>query len=182
MDKRGQEGMLPSQGLALVKMLIAIILVLIVFGMVATACNFLRTVGLDSGTEKTFDSIVQRIIVMSQVDYEGKIEEYPLAFVGDDLAIIGFNINQDSISIAGVEIKRPFECGESKKLSCLTLCSFEETNSCSGEALLKSAVLGTTEIKSKDIQNGGFYIVGERKGTIEVEKDADLLYVKLIES
>ena len=114
----------------------------------------------------------------------GEEGKYHLAFIGNDLAIVGFDVNQGSIIIEGNQVvNRPFECGEPTEKSCLAICAFKDINknSCSGKSLLRSKVLGGVKISSSRI--AGVLIRGEvKRGTISVERKEDTLYISLIKS
>ncbi|MBS3145947.1 hypothetical protein J4414_04050 [Candidatus Woesearchaeota archaeon] len=201
MDKRGQEGIPVLQAYSVVKMIIAVVVVLIIIGIVATACNFIQTFGLDSGTEKTFDSLVSNINRISKEDYKGASKvEIPGGFVGADLAIVGFDIGQNSIGDPGIfgddTVNRPFECGEASNFSCLVICGFgDEVNefSCSGDKLIggKVAVFKNVMLKSKSNPDKvGFVLIrgednsGKNRGIqhLTIEKADNILYIDVSEA
>lgn len=183
MNKRGQESIPVLQGYALVKVIIAIVLVLIVIGIVAVSCSFIETFNLDSGTKRTFDSIVQKINLMSNEDYKGEKEEIPIAFIKADLAIVGFSLNKKSILVEEDVVNRPFECGEISRQSCLAICVFDDVgeNSCTGERLLGKAIFNDIELDSKSFKEG-ILIEGKIQGTINIEKEEDTFFVDIVKS
>jgi len=200
MNKRGQESIPVLQAFSVVKMIIGVVVVLIIIGIVVTACSFIQTFSLDSGTEKTFDSLVKNINLMSKEDYAGSnIIQISNGFVGADLAIVGFDIGKSNVlDVVGVDeiVNRPFECGDSSKESCLVICAFGddvEADSCIGDKIVggKVAVFEGINLvvrrnndELKDVIIRGEGLAGANKGLqpLVLEKSDNTIYIDILEA
>lgn len=117
----------------------------IIIGLIA-GCYKIYTLTLpsiDSGTEKSFNQLTELITLMSKENYDGENPQFLQTFyVAPNLALVSFNKNKETLiakdTLFESNIKRPYQCGNTKSKSCLAICYFGENidpSSCNGEYL-----------------------------------------------
>lgn len=131
---------------------------------------------IDSGTEKSFNQLIETIELMSKENYDGENPVFLQTFyIAPNLALVGFDKDKDIRNVKDTtvtsDIKRPYQCGNTEVNSCLTVCYFGENidkDSCSGEYLklvkpLKIDSLGNVLIR------GESRVLGTNLGPVELQ-------------